>query len=255
MAQRRMFSNRIAGSARFLQMPIESQLFYFHAVLRADDDGIVESYPLMKLLGIAPDNFKVLMAKGFIKQLNDDQVIVITDWTEHNTIRADRKVNSIYLPLLQDKYPKLPVVEPKPRLDVKDNSKRVGGLSTDGIGKVRLGKDSIGEDSIGKEITPSTQAKLFFSSKEGQDRVIQELISKGLKENIVRQEIEKFISYWTEMNKSGSKQRWGGEKYFDITRRLSTWFKNFERFSGNGQSLKEEDIKVPDYAKDWQNKL
>jgi hypothetical protein len=60
MANRRMFSNRIANSARFLQMPSEAQNLYFHMVMRADDDGIVESYPLLKLLGLAPDNFKIL---------------------------------------------------------------------------------------------------------------------------------------------------------------------------------------------------
>ncbi len=48
MGQRRMFSNRIANSAKFLQMPAESQLLYFHLVLRADDDGIVEAYPILK---------------------------------------------------------------------------------------------------------------------------------------------------------------------------------------------------------------
>jgi hypothetical protein len=139
MAQRRMFNNRIANSTKFLQMPAESQLLYFHMILRADDDGIVESYPLMKLLGAAPDSFKVLLAKGYIKQLNEDQVIVIIDWLEHNTIRADRKVDSIYLPLLNEKFPELPVIKPKPRVDVEDNSRRLRGLSTDGISKDRLG--------------------------------------------------------------------------------------------------------------------
>lgn len=145
MASRRMFSNRIANSARFLQMPAESQLLYFHMVIRADDDGIVESYPLMKLLGVAPDNFKVLQAKGFIEKLNEDQVIVINDWQEHNKIRPDRKVDSIYLPLLLAKKPEAPIIAPQPRSDVKDNSKRVGGPST-----VGLSKDSIGKVSIGK---------------------------------------------------------------------------------------------------------
>ena len=150
-----MFSNRIANSARFLQMPVESQLLYFHLVLRADDDGIVESYPIMKLLGIAPDNLKILIVKGFIRVLNDEQVVVITDWIEHNKIRADRKVNSIYLPLLREKYPELPVIEPKPRKDVKDNSRRTGGgQSTVGIGKVRLGKYSKEENSSFKKEKP-----------------------------------------------------------------------------------------------------
>jgi len=136
-----MFSNRIANSARFLQMPAESQLLYFHMILRADDDGIVESYPLMKLLGMPPDNLKVLIAKRFVKQLNEDQVIVILDWTEHNKIRADRKVNSIYLPLLIEKCPQVPILKPKPRIDVKDNTRRIdSGQSTDGISKVKLSK-------------------------------------------------------------------------------------------------------------------
>lgn len=143
MASRRMFSNRIANSAKFLQMPAESQLLYFHLVLRADDDGIVESYPVTRLLGLAPDNFKVLIAKGFIKQLNEDQVVVITDWHEHNTIRADRKVNSIYQHLLKKVLPEIKLISPKPRTDVIDNSNRVCGQSTDGISKVKLSKVNI----------------------------------------------------------------------------------------------------------------
>jgi hypothetical protein len=125
-----MFSNRIANSANFLQMPAETQLLFFHMVLRADDDGVVESYPIMKLLGTAPDNFKVLLAKGFIKQLNEDQVIVIVDWREHNKIRPDRKVDSLYLPVLQHTYPEIKIVVAKPRSDVEDNSRRVDGPRT-----------------------------------------------------------------------------------------------------------------------------
>jgi hypothetical protein len=124
-------------------MPFEAQLLYFHMVLRADDDGVVESYPLMKLLSVAPDNFKVLVAKGFIRQLNEDQVIVVIDWPEHNTIRADRKVDSLYRHLLEREHPDIPLIAPKPRSDVEDNSRRLRGLSTDGRSQVRLGKDKI----------------------------------------------------------------------------------------------------------------
>lgn len=150
MANRRMFSNRIANSARFLQMPLESQALYFHLVLRADDDGVVESYPIVRLLGVAPDSMKVLIAKEFVKVLNDDQVVLIHDWLEHNVIRADRKVNSIYQKLLPQN---IVVVEPKPRSDVIDNSNRLGGPSTDGLSKVRLGKVSTPE-AIASEVVP-----------------------------------------------------------------------------------------------------
>ncbi|MBL0320520.1 MAG: hypothetical protein IPP74_14690 [Alphaproteobacteria bacterium] len=151
-----MFSNRIAGSAKFLQMPSEAQLLYFHMVLRADDDGVVESYPLMKLLGSPSDVFKVLVAKGFVRQLNEDQVIVITDWLEHNTIRADRKIDSIYKNLLVEVAPDIPLIEAKPRSDVEDNSRRLGGQSTDGLSQVKLGQfaelRSDGEYKIEKDV-------------------------------------------------------------------------------------------------------
>lgn len=158
-----MFSNRIANSAKFLQMPEGSQLLYFHMVLRADDDGVVEAYPVMTILGSQPDNLKVLITKGFIRQLNEDQVMVILDWTEHNTIRADRKVNSIYIDLIKEKAPEVEILEPKPRIDVEDNSKRVRGLSTDGIGKVRLGKERKKESFptfVGLPIKPSPTEKI-----------------------------------------------------------------------------------------------
>lgn len=162
MGQRRMFSNRIANSAKFLQMPMECQLLYFHMILRADDDGIVEAYPIIKLLGTAPDSLLVLYGRGFVKQLNDDQVVVITDWHEHNTIRADRKVDSIYLPLLLNSCPQIPYIEPKPRSDVKDNSKRVGGQSTDGIRKGKESKVKSIKEKREKEPPSLDEVKEYF---------------------------------------------------------------------------------------------
>ena len=142
MASRRMFSKRIISSAKFLQMPLEAQALYFHLAINADDDGIAEAYPITKLLGTAPDVIKILLAKDFIKQLNEDQVVLINNWIEHNNIRADRKIDSFYKKLLPET---IKVIEAKPRSDVKDNSRRVGGQSTDGIGKDRIGKDRIGK--------------------------------------------------------------------------------------------------------------
>lgn len=146
-----MFSNRVANSANFLQMPAESQLLFFHMVLRADDDGIVEAYPVLKLLGVAPDSFKVLLAKGYLKQLNEDQVVVISDWLEHNTIRSDRKVNSIHLPLLLERFPDTQIVVVKPRSDVIDNSNRVDSPRT-AEGKLSKDKLLTGENKFSQEI-------------------------------------------------------------------------------------------------------
>jgi len=145
MAQRRMFSKTIIESARFLKMPIESQVLYFHLGLRADDDGVVEAYPVLKILGTAEDALRVLVAKQFIKILNEDLVAYIIDWNEHNTIRADRKVDSIYKNLLIQMLPDAKPKEPKPRADTGKTTGRT--MDNQRTAQVRLGKDSIGEDT------------------------------------------------------------------------------------------------------------
>jgi len=124
-------------------MPEECQNLYFHLGMRADDDGIVETYPVMQLLGSSPDTLSMLFIKEFLVPLNQDQVVFISDWTEHNTIRADRKVDSVYKHLLIDMVPGAKVIEAKPRSDVVDNSKRLNGRSTDGVSKDKLSKDKL----------------------------------------------------------------------------------------------------------------
>jgi len=144
MGKRRMFSLNIINSARFLKMPIDSQVLYFHLGLRADDDGIVEAYPVMKLLGNTEDNLKVLVAKEFVKILNEDLVAFITDWTEHNLIRADRKVDSIYKHLLLQIMPDVELLEAKPRADTKKPT----GQPMDVQCPPKLSKDKLSKDKL-----------------------------------------------------------------------------------------------------------
>ena len=65
--------------------------------------------------------------------------------------------------------------------------------------------------------------KTFFQLKETPTDIKQFCKEKCFSN--VEEELENFKGYWTETNSSG-KERWQGEKYFDIKRRLNTWFKN-----------------------------
>lgn len=169
MAERRMFSKRIIGSARFLRMPGSTQALYFHLGMAADDDGIVEAYPIMQMVNASEDDLRLLAAKGFVKILNEDLVTYILDWQENNKIRADRKVNSIYKNLLLQVMPETPLLEPRQRADrarpniVQDDHGTTNGRKRDvprtttgqqmdnhgtQMGPHRIGKDRIGKDSI-----------------------------------------------------------------------------------------------------------
>ena len=123
MANRRMFSLKIVDSARFLKMPPSTRLLYYDLCMRADDDGIVEGFNVLRMTGSTEDDLKVLVAKDFIKVLNEDLVSYVTDWKEHNKIRADRKVDSIYKDLLLQVIPDVKLLEPKQRADLKKKNK------------------------------------------------------------------------------------------------------------------------------------
>ena len=159
MAERRMFSKRVIGSARFLKMPISTQCLYFHLGLNADDDGIVEAYTTIKQIGATEDDLKVLVAKGFCTVLNEDLVTYITDWRENNKVRADRKIDSIYKDLLLQMVPDADVQQMTNRADRKPRVKErdVPGTSP---GPHRLGEVRIGEDRLGKDNTHTTGGKL-----------------------------------------------------------------------------------------------
>lgn len=82
-----------------------------------------------------------------------------------------------------------------------------------------------------KSPTPAEQARKFFDNQEiQQEETIQLLVKAGVSESVARTQIKKFVSYWTELNKSGTKQRWEREPTFQIDRRLRTWFDRIGSF-------------------------
>lgn len=86
MAERRMFSKSVIGSARFLRMPASSRLLYYDLGMQADDDGIVEAFVVMRTTGATEDDIRVLASKEFIRILNDDLVSYICDWDKNNYV-------------------------------------------------------------------------------------------------------------------------------------------------------------------------
>jgi hypothetical protein len=127
-------------------MPLETQTLYFHLCLKADDDGVVEAYPILKVTGVANDSLRILVSKNFVYPLDRELVLYVVAWNEHNRIRPDRLVKSIYRNLLVEKLPDVKLLDPKPRVDVEDNSRRLGGQSTDAIGQVKLSKSNLREE-------------------------------------------------------------------------------------------------------------
>lgn len=54
---------------------------------------------------------------------------------------------------------------------------------------------------------------------------------RSLPTELPREEIEKFISHWTEKNPKGHKMRFEKEKTFDVKKRLATWTSNYHKWN------------------------
>lgn len=133
-----MFAKTIIDSDAFLDMPITSQLLYFHLSMRADDDGFVNKpKSIMRMIGGKDDDIKVLFAKKFLIPF-ESGVVVIKHWKIHNYIRKDTYTETKYkeekslLETDENSAYRLSVTEP---LQLRDET--VTGTST----QVRLGQD------------------------------------------------------------------------------------------------------------------
>ena len=139
MAERRMFSKSVIGSARFLRMPPSSRLLYYDLGMQADDDGVVEAFAVMRTTGATEDDLRVLCSKGFVTVLNDDLVTYIVDWKRNNLIKSDRYHPSIYANLLVK-------IDDGTQLEPTWNQ-----IGTQMEPEVRLGKFRLGEARTDKE--------------------------------------------------------------------------------------------------------
>lgn len=162
MAERRMFAKTIIDSDAFLEMPITSQLLYFHMSMRADDDGFVNKpKSIMRMIGCKDDDLMLLFGKKFLIPF-ESGVVVIKHWKIHNYIRKDTYTETKYKEekstLEMDENNAYCIAEVSP-LQLRDDC--VTCTSTqDRLGQVSAGKDSVGKDI--EEDAPPTRHKRFI---------------------------------------------------------------------------------------------
>ncbi len=96
MAQRRMFSQKITETDKFLDMGLTAQSLYFHLGMNADDDGFVGNPKSIKrMIGASEDDLKALVEKDYLIVF-EDGVVVIKDWRVSNYVKPDRYTPTIY---------------------------------------------------------------------------------------------------------------------------------------------------------------
>ena len=107
MAKRRMFSMEVVESDVFCSLPSSAQNLYFHLCMNADDDGFVDKWKsILRYLKIKRIMLDELIRIGYVIEFRGD-VLLISDWRRHNTIKLDRYATSSYNYLLDtlDRHP------------------------------------------------------------------------------------------------------------------------------------------------------
>ena len=152
MANRRMFSLLVIDTDTFLDMPLSTQALYFHLSMRADDDGFIgNAKKIQRMIGSSDDDFKLLLAKGFIFNF-ETGVCIVKHWRIHNYIQKDRYTETIYQEekkqVVQDNANVYQISNSIPKQEIKtlDTDRIQDGykmLPQDRVGKSSLDKDSI----------------------------------------------------------------------------------------------------------------
>jgi DNA-binding Lrp family transcriptional regulator len=104
-----------------------------------------------------------------------------------------------------------------------------GSERTQGVGSERAGELNP------VSLTKSTEVALTQKT----EKFIKEL-KEVFKDTTLNQkqveELKKFVSYWTEPNRSKTKLRWELERTWDMKRRVGTWTRNAEKFEGKSNN-------------------
>lgn len=150
MGNRRMISKTVTQTQRFLRLPLEAQALYFHLIQNCDDDGVVEAFPIIRMIGASEDNLGLLVIKQFVKPLNDEMVYFVVDFHEQNTVRRDRYTPSIYKDLLEQNAENLIT-------DSDDTTGKPLVNQTETNGTPNISKDNISKGKVSKGSSKETQ--------------------------------------------------------------------------------------------------
>lgn len=239
MAERRMVSKTIMQTQKFLRLPLETQALYVHLVINSDDDGIVEAFPVVRMIGASEDSLGLLVIKQFIKPLNQDMVYFITDFNEQNKIRPDRHKPSIHRNLaiqqLGLEVDGSRLVEPgKVVLKLTEEGQTVDGQVTDecphSIGKGSIGKGSI--DNIPyKEIIDylnSKTGKNYRDNVQKNRSLIKARWSEGYRLDDFKHVIDNMVKDWS------------GTKYAKYLRPETLFGTKFDGYLNQGNVVQRE---------------
>ena len=221
-----MFDIAIINTDRFIDLSMSAKAVYFLMGMEADQEGFVSYKKVLKVHNGSYDDVKNLIDNDFIIVF-ESGVAVITDWHTNNYLNSTRKKPTQYQ---------------KEKALLSIMSVDIGGVSTSDKRYVlnkcltsvqpkekKRKEKKRKEEGYTASPTPSQIAQDFFKKGDNYSELLK-FFSQDKDQELVAREFDKFILYWTEPNKSGTKLRWEQQSTFEVKRRLHTWMGNVRNF-------------------------
>lgn len=227
-----MIDKKISVSDQVSNLSIPAQLFYTWSIPHADDIGLLpRSIKTLKgtivpLWEESMDTIAVLVAEILQQKLmeefdyNGEKYYRIVNFSNYQTLKKDRNPQTI----LKVNLDKNPSVSWKLLEDIGFQMEDDGNhLDTEVKGTEEKRSEVKLREDIGP--APAKITKDFFAMGDSFQEIKMLLMTK-MPEPLVVKELQKFCSYWTEPNTTGTKVRWQLQPTFDVKRRLRTWLEN-----------------------------
>jgi hypothetical protein len=96
MAEKRMFSKKIIFSDMYYSISDKAKSLYIYFLAEADDDGFVDSVRSIMNISNAKNKHLDELIKNNLVILMNSNLILISHWKVHNTIRPDRYHETLY---------------------------------------------------------------------------------------------------------------------------------------------------------------
>lgn len=151
MASARLIPKALYHSKTFLKLPVTAQNLMTFLILDCDNDGIVEAYGVMRMIGASDDDLRVLAERGMVYILDDEWITYIRNFQIYNKLDPRNFQPSKHRQLLIQVHPELEnaLIQPQKRV-------RSQGIPWDSTGSPGEGKRKEGK---GNESLSNTRQK------------------------------------------------------------------------------------------------
>lgn len=268
MARGRIISKSISNSRKVNSVCDQAALLFSWIQAHTDDYGRVEGGADDVLFSIVPRRgwneeqvdvyLKELWEAKLLKSYHVDEkrYLEVVDFDEHQTFRSDRsrKAECPEPNEYDDEWYTKVSQRVQKDAEVKLSQGKVSQVKSKrsvGAKKRQTAPTPKEEKEVVKTLTPKEKAQQFFEGvealKNGEQVVwLQEFLNAIAQKNnnvskqAIWNEIKAFASYWTELNGTGTRQKWTLQKTFEVERRLVTWFSRagFKNFASTGSFAK-----------------